>query len=61
MGVEQTFNNIQNSIINSSIINPFECFVLDVKESQMIDYFKLEILSHKEINDEFILSKQLYI
>ena len=61
MGAGQTFNKIQNSIINSSSIEPFECFVLNIKEFEMINYFKLEILLSGEINDEFIISKQLYL
>ena len=61
MGEEQSFNKIQNCLLNLSPIKPFECLVLDMKESKIFNYLELEILLNGIINNEFLLKKDLFL
>ena len=61
MGGEMTFDKVQNSIINSSALEPFRCLVIDSKESEISDFLNLKIILNREINEEFLLRKNLLI
>ena len=61
MGVENSFNNIQRSMLNCSKLEPVHCLIMDLNKSENEDSLKLKIALKNEINEEFLVKKQLLL
>ena len=56
-----SFENLEQSFLNSTKIESFQCIVLDLFESEEPNFFIFKVLLANEINEEFFLSKYLLI